>query len=77
MATSTPIPDGAAATRILRVLEDEGRKFTWLAEASGVARSTLRFQLKTKPERLTVANMLRIADALGRTPEDLISERAA
>jgi DNA-binding Xre family transcriptional regulator len=73
MATNTLVQDGTAASRILRVLEDEGRKFTWLADASGIPRSTLRFQLKTKPERLTVRNLLSIADALGRKPEEIVS----
>jgi DNA-binding Xre family transcriptional regulator len=77
MATNQHLAGGIAAGRVLRVLEDEGRKFSWLADASGISRSTLRFQLKVKPERLTVSNLLRIADALGRNAEDIISERAA
>jgi transcriptional regulator with XRE-family HTH domain len=48
-----------------------------LADASGIARSTLRHQLKVKPEALTVKNFLRIAAALDRPVEALIGERAA
>jgi DNA-binding transcriptional ArsR family regulator len=77
MATNTHLADGEAAARVLRVLETEGRKFSWLAEASGIARSTLRHQLKVKPEALTVKNFLRIAAALDRPVEALIGERAA
>jgi DNA-binding transcriptional ArsR family regulator len=76
MATDTLLADGEAAARVLRVLETEGRKFTWLAEASGIARSTLRHQLKVKPEALTVRNLLRIAGALDRPVEAIIGEPA-
>lgn len=71
------LADGGAAARVLGILDAEGRKFSWLAEASGIARSTLRFQLKVKPERFTVANLLRIADALDRPVESIVGERAA
>jgi DNA-binding Xre family transcriptional regulator len=77
MATTSHLADGEAAARVLRVLEAEGRKFTWLADTAGIARSTLRFQLKVKPEALTVKNLLRIAGALDRPVEAIIGERAA
>ena len=77
MAPNQTYADGTAAACVLRVLEAEGRKFTWLADTTGISRDALRYQLKTKPERFTVDNLLRIADALNRPVEAIVGERAA
>lgn len=72
MATTPVLADGEAAARVLRILEAEGRKFSWLAEASGIARSTLRYQLKLKPASFRTDNLLRIAVALDRPVESIV-----
>lgn len=78
MATNTSVlADGEAAARVLRILEAEGRKFSWLASASGIAPSTLRYQLKLKPASFRTDNLLRIAVALDRPVESIVGERAA
>lgn len=70
MATITT--RGEAAQRVLAALKAEDRTVTWLARRAGIPRSTLRYQLDN-PNRLTVENLLRIANALGRPVEEMVA----
>lgn len=50
----------------------DGWSINGLAEASGIAYSTLRRKL-SDPEQLTMRELLKIAEAQGRTPEAVLS----
>jgi lambda repressor-like predicted transcriptional regulator len=68
--TTMGAPDAATA-KVLAAMEADDRTLAWLARRAGIPRSTLRHQL-SNPGRLTVENLLRIADALGRPVERLV-----
>lgn len=52
------------ATRILEILERDGRTIKWLADQTGIPSPTLRTRLMRKPEFITLAEVILIAEAL-------------
>lgn len=47
------------------------RSIRWLAQRSGIPYSTLQQKLSKSPDRITTADLVRIADALGKDVTEL------
>jgi lambda repressor-like predicted transcriptional regulator len=57
-----------AADSVLFAIDAAGESINGLAATTGIPYSTLRRNLKAKPERLTLGDLLLIAEALGVSP---------
>lgn len=68
----------AAGVYLLLEDEQQGRRsLRWLAERSGIPYSTLQLKLSKTPEKFTLAELFRIADALSVELPDLYAEPKA
>lgn len=58
-------------TRLKRILKEEGRTQSWLARKVGVHRNTVLQWMHVYGDHPSDANQRAIADALGRTVDDV------
>lgn len=62
--TKTQTPEARFAARVGDALRDEQRSVAWLARQTGIAASTLRYQLD-RPATLSLRHACAVRDALG------------
>ena len=71
MANTDPLAGVVEPIRSL-MLERGPDSINGLAEASGIAYSTLRGKLLFRPESITMSELLRLATAIGVEPQRLV-----